>query len=356
MPQTAELRQHRPPAEDGPWLANSRVPDDPAGRTGAPAPADRRLLWVTAATVTGVSIACIWLILWSVAPGAILFLFAPAALLGVALRGRANSRRERDLLHSMGHEAELIADRGDLKQRVELRGGVDAVAFARSLNRLLDLTAASVDRERRFVREVSDELQLPIALCYEQLEALEDAASLEAAEAARAALADELGRMEETVHDLTTLAIAEDPAFLRPQPVALESFVREVEANAALLLADRVDVGHVPASIVHADPDRLAQALLDLLQNAAHNTPAGTRIRLDVEQEPKACRFEVWAHGGALPPGNEDVVFQPFDRGSTGSAGLGLALVRAVAEAHGGEAGVENHPGDGVTFWLEIPA
>ncbi len=74
--------------------------------------------------------------------------------------------------------------------------------------------------------------------------------------------------------------------------------------------------------------------------------------------EKDAWRFEVADEGGGVPAGHEDAVFEPFYRatpGSTGS-GLGLALVRTVAGAHGGSAGIVNRPGRGVTFWVRVPA
>ena len=61
--------------------------------------------------------------------------------------------------------------------------------------------------------------------------------------------------------------------------------------------------------------------------------------------------------GGGLPPGEEQLVFEPFRTGSspTGRTGLGLSIVRAIARAHGGECGVMNRPGQGATFWIRIP-
>ncbi len=73
--------------------------------------------------------------------------------------------------------------------------------------------------------------------------------------------------------------------------------------------------------------------------------------------EEDAWRFEVADEGGGVPAGHEDAVFEPFYRATPGSAGsgLGLALVRTVAGAHGGSAGIVNRPGRGVTFWVRVP-
>jgi signal transduction histidine kinase len=109
--------------------------------------------------------------------------------------------------------------------------------------------------------------------------------------------------------------------------------------------------------IVDADPQRLTQAVLNLLHNAALHTRPGSPVTLRVQEEPAAWRFEVADEGGGLPRGEEEVVFQPFHRATSlgPGSGLGLAIVRTIAEAHGGSAGVDNRSGEGATFWLRVP-
>jgi signal transduction histidine kinase len=108
---------------------------------------------------------------------------------------------------------------------------------------------------------------------------------------------------------------------------------------------------------VRADPQRMTQALLNLLQNAATHARGDGPVRLRVHAEPVGWRFEVADGGGGLPPGEEQFVFEPFRTGSspTGRTGLGLSIVRGIARAHGGESGVINRPGRGATFWIRIP-
>jgi len=79
-------------------------------------------------------------------------------------------------------------------------------------------------------------------------------------------------------------------------------------------------------------------------------------VSLRVRAGPTSWCFEVADDGGGLPPGDEQLVFEPFSTGSSrGGTGLGLAIVRGIARAHGGEAGAVNRPGHGVTFWIRIP-
>jgi signal transduction histidine kinase len=115
-------------------------------------------------------------------------------------------------------------------------------------------------------------------------------------------------------------------------------------------------VSGVGGATLRADPQRLTQALVNLLQNAADHAKGEGPVCLRVHAGPASWRFEVADDGGGLPPGDEQVIFEPFSTGSSrGGTGLGLSIVRGIARAHGGEAGAVNWPGHGVTFWIRIP-
>jgi signal transduction histidine kinase len=174
-----------------------------------------------------------------------------------------------------------------------------------------------------------------------------------------ALVVDELARMGRIVDDLITLATVQQPAALVRERIAVEPFVREVASKAAPLLNGRLKIGPVPAyTVLAGDRQRLTQALLNLLQNAAVHGGDESPVQLDVAAEQASYRFTVSDAGAGLPIGAEDVMFQPFRRGDVRrpGTGLGLPIVRAVAEAHGGSAGVENRPGHGARFWIRVPA
>jgi signal transduction histidine kinase len=167
---------------------------------------------------------------------------------------------------------------------------------------------------------------------------------------------DELGRMGRIVADITTFVSMEDPGFLRKERVPLDGFVSEVAARAAPLLGDRLAVGaSTDRATISADPQRLTQAVINLLDNAAVHTTGS--VQLSLARDDGAWRFDVTDEGGGLPAGREMELFEPFVRGNTSAqgSGLGLAIVRRIAEAHGGSAGVENRPGRGATFWIRLP-
>jgi signal transduction histidine kinase len=160
---------------------------------------------------------------------------------------------------------------------------------------------------------------------------------------------------------MTVVIRGDDPAFIRPAPVPVGPFVSDVAAKAQPLLGARLQVsatGNVQSGRVLADSQRLTQALLNLLQNAAVHAGGTDPVDLRAARVNGHWRFEVEDHGAGLPDDLADAAFQPFVQGdrSAGGMGLGLAIVRAIAEGHGGAAGVRNVPGQGATFWVSIPA
>jgi two-component system OmpR family sensor kinase len=156
---------------------------------------------------------------------------------------------------------------------------------------------------------------------------------------------------------MTTLAHADTDGFLRPERIPLDRFIADVAAKAAPLLDGRLRV--VPpegSASLEADPQRLTQALINLLQNAALHGRNGGPVDLCVLEENDSWRFEVADKGGGISLDPPERVFEPFSSGMTGNGrGLGLAIVLTIAEAHGGAAGVRNRPGEGATFWVRVP-
>jgi two-component system, OmpR family, sensor kinase len=175
--------------------------------------------------------------------------------------------------------------------------------------------------------------------------------------AVKAMCVSELALLGRLVEDLTTLAWADDRALLRVESLPLDGFLHDMAAKAGAILGGRARVvSGIGDATLRADPQRLTQALVNLLQNAADHAKGDGPVCLRVRAGSSSWRFEVADDGGGLPPGDEQMVFEPFSTGSSrGGTGLGLAIVRGIARAHGGEAGAVNRPGHGVTFWIRIP-
>ena len=209
-----------------------------------------------------------------------------------------------------------------------------------------------------FLSAVSHELRTPLTICRGHLDVLDAGAGEHEIRGVKATLVDELDLMGRLVEDLTTLARVGDGTLLKLESLPLDEFLDSIVAMAEPILGDRLqaDARHTGATL-RADRQRLTQALLNLLQNAAGHGRGDGPVRLVVRDEPAAWLFEVADEGGGLPPCEEHIVFEPFRTGSspTGRSGLGLAIVRGIAKAHGGNCGVLNRPGRGATFWIRIP-
>jgi two-component system OmpR family sensor kinase len=130
------------------------------------------------------------------------------------------------------------------------------------------------------------------------------------------------------------------------------------------LLANRhFELGAVPAGILKADPDRLTQALRNLLSNAiAHTTPGEGLVRLEAQREgTDRLKFAIEDDGPGIPVDQRERVFDRFHRTdaardrTSGGSGLGLAIVRAIAEAHEGHVAVGHPPEQGTRIELELP-
>jgi len=239
-------------------------------------------------------------------------------------------------------------DAGDLDPRMEVaRGRADEVrVLAESFNHMLDRLAEAFSSQREFIADASHELRTPLTVIRGQLEVLAAQPNPPEAEVRRVErlVQAEVGRVSRLVDDLLVLTQAERIDFLRTEPVELPSFVVELWDGLSLTADRRFELGPVPDGVLEADPDRLAQALRNLARNAIEHTAEGTGlVRLEVQRvAPDRVRFAVIDNGPGIPAAERERIFERFHRvdaarnRKTGGAGLGLAIVRAIAEAHGG--------------------
>ena len=173
----------------------------------------------------------------------------------------------------------------------------------------------------------------------------------------------EIARISRLVDDLLLLAKTEQTEFLRIQWIDLPAFVRELWDGMSLLAERRFELGPVPAGTLRADPDRVAQALRNLVGNAIDHTAAGNGlVRMRVQAGPgERVRFLVEDDGPGIPPDQRERVFHRFHRTdsarsrTSGGTGLGLAIVRAIADAHGGSVSAVASPEGGARIELELP-
>jgi signal transduction histidine kinase len=217
--------------------------------------------------------------------------------------------------------------------------------------------------QRRFLQDASHQLRTPItiALGHAELLASELAGSGRAEERDIGVVVGELVRLRRLSERLLMIAAAEDPDFLRPEPVALDRFTMDVLRKWMPTAQRRWQLGRLDEVIVDADRERLGLAVDALLENAIRHTRDGDVIQLSVLSagDGSAARMIIADTGTGIPPSEREHIFDRFRSGSElgdgRRTGLGLALVRAVARAHSGDALVHSAPGHGSEFELVLP-
>ena len=215
--------------------------------------------------------------------------------------------------------------------------------------------------QRRFLQDASHQLRTPITIALGHAELL--AGDLAGRAEARdiEVVVGELTRLRRLGERLLMIAASEDPDFLRPEPVALDRFTMEAFRKWMPTARRRWTLGRLDPVLVTADRERLVLALDALLENAVRHTAEGQEIRLEVvrDRDGGTARMIVADAGEGILPAELDRIFDRFRSGSQlGGArgtGLGLALVRAVARAHGGEVRVRSAPSGGSEFELVLP-
>jgi two-component system OmpR family sensor kinase len=292
------------------------------------------------------------------------FLLAGAlAVLAALAGGFAVASRVAAPLRRMARVAARV-DGGELSPRMEIGDRQDEVrVLAEAFDHMLDRVQDAFDRQTAFVADASHELRTPLTVIRGQLELLALADHPDAAEVRRVEklVGLEVERMSRLVEDMLLLAQAGEDGFLRPSVVELKRFLTDLVRGLADAAPRRLELGQIPELLVEADEDRLAQALRNLLQNGIAHTSEHGVVALTVEVGDGRVRFVVDDDGPGIPIDQRAAVFDRFHRldgGRTrdaGGAGLGLAIVQAIATSHGGRAWADAAPGRGARLVLEIP-
>jgi two-component system OmpR family sensor kinase len=275
-------------------------------------------------------------------------------------------------LERMEETAGAIAA-GDLSRRVDdvderTEAGRLGMAFNTMLARIEDAFAqreASETRLRRFVADASHELRTPLTSIrgYSELFRRGADANPEDLEKAMRRIEDEAKRMGVLVDDLLLLARLDQGRPLDHAPVDVVALARDAVEDARASYPDHdVSLGAVAErALVTGDELRLRQVLANLLANACTHTPPGTSVTVAVAARDDGVVVEVADDGPGLTRDEAAHVFERFWRADTsrarasGGSGLGLSIVAAITEAHGGRAEVESAPGAGATFRVWLP-
>lgn len=247
----------------------------------------------------------------------------------------------------------------DLSRRINAAGADEVGQLAATFNAMLDRLEGAFAAQRQFVDDAGHELRTPITIIRGHLELLEygDAAEREQTVAL---VLDELDRMHRLVNDLLLLAKFQRPDFLRVESVDLAPFMQETFDKAIALGDRRWKLEAVADAAVLADRQRLTQAVVQLAQNAVQHTETGDAVTLGSAIEQGTLRLWVRDTGPGIAEADRERIFERFARAEASArghegAGLGLAIVEAIARAHDGSVAVESAPGQGATFTIRLP-
>ncbi len=246
---------------------------------------------------------------------------------------------------------------GDLTRRIDVTGRDEVARLATTFNEMLDRLAEAFVTQRQFVDDAGHELRTPITVIRGHLELLEE----DPQERAKSLtlVMDELDRMHRIVNDLLVLAKAQQPDFLDLKTADIEDLTKEVHAKASALAPREWRLERVGRGRVVGDRQRLTQAVMQLAQNAAQHTDEGDRISIGSAVSNGEARLWVQDSGAGISPAQQQRIFRRFARGSgsrrSEGAGIGLAIVKAIAEAHHGRVELDSRPGEGSTFTVVIP-
>ncbi|MBV9384528.1 MAG: HAMP domain-containing histidine kinase [Streptosporangiaceae bacterium] len=214
--------------------------------------------------------------------------------------------------------------------------------------------------QRQFLQDAAHQLRTPITIALGHAELLaSDLTGQQEGNDIQVVLG-ELNRLRRIAERLLVIAASEDPEFLRPEPVALDRLTMEIIRRWRPTAERNWQLGRLDPVTVYADRERLGLAIDALLENAVRHTGTDDVIRLSVIRgwPGRPVRMIVADSGSGVPASQLHLIFDRFrtgDNSKSRGTGLGLALVRAVARAHGGDVVVHSTPGEGSEFELLFP-
>jgi two-component system, OmpR family, sensor kinase len=293
----------------------------------------------------------------------LLMIAGPLALLLATYAGYQVAGAALRPVDRMRLRAQSITDR-DTSERLPVPATNDEIeALGHTLNELLARLDTALRRERRLLSDASHELRTPLAVLHAEVQlALNGRRTPDELRDALEGVARQSDRLNRLAEDLLVFARADQGRLpIRSELLSARDLLEGAalrSAGAARAAHRRVEVREADELALRADPDRAAQAVDNLVANALLHGRGD--VELSARRTGGRVELHVTDHGAGFPPGLSEHAFERFIRGETAEsgtgAGLGLAIVAAIAQAHGGEAGARNLHGDGADVWLSLPA
>ena len=254
--------------------------------------------------------------------------------------------------------ARSISESADTTRLKISPSGGEAAEMASTFNSMLDrLETATVD-ERDLFRAAGHELRAPLTVATGHLELIANGTFEQ--QSTLPLVLDELARMGKIIDDLQSLTGAGAPDFLAATSIDADLFVHELLAKVMTLAPRRWVIDSAPTNVFVGDRYRLTEAVMNLVDNAVAHTSTDDVIAIGADLDNQQVRIWVRDTGVGVLPEDIDRVFERFVRGQGAAhryrgSGLGLSIVRSIAEAHGGRVELTGRPGHGATFTITIP-
>ena len=286
-------------------------------------------------------------------------LVAVAALIVVGLVGWFVAGRLLRPLRELRETAASITG-SNRSARIPVVGRDDVSALTATINGMLDRLDGSLTSQRQLLDDVRHELKTPITIVRGHFEILDPNDPAETREAVALAL-DELDRMSELIDDIEALAVSEQQGLLSIAPCDVLELTEQVHAKASALSGHNWVLEQVAPVVADVDARRITQAWLQLADNAAKYSPAGSTVGIGSLVDARGeLRLWVRDEGVGIPASAQERIFDRFGRAETGrsqtGSGLGLSIVQSIARGHGGRVELTSQPGVGSTFTIVLPS
>jgi signal transduction histidine kinase len=283
-------------------------------------------------------------------------IFVPVFLFSIAIAWLA-AGRVLSPLRDLTATAHTISET-DLTQRLPVNGKGELAELALTFNDMMDRLETAFATQREFVNDAGHELRTPITIIRGHLELMGD--DPQEQEETLQLVMSELDRMSRMVDDLILLAKAERPDFLQLEAVDAGELTNELYVKATALAKRNWQLENVAKGRIVVDRQRITEAVMNLAQNATQHTQEVDTITIGSGIAKGKVRFWIRDSGEGILDSEQQRIFERFARVSSSrrrseGAGLGLAIVRAIAEAHGGQVQLRSQFGTGSTFTLVLP-
>jgi two-component system sensor histidine kinase MprB len=285
----------------------------------------------------------------------ILILVSLGAILAAAIAAAAVSGATLAPVRRLRDAAERIAETGEPSERVPEGGHDELATLGASFNTMLAALEESLATQRRFVADASHELRTPLTSLQTNIDVLRGDIELDPDQRRR--LLDDLHRESQEMRGLIAglLELAQSGAQVEKETFQLDELVEDtVDRARGRFPAVQWEADRLEPTVVDGYPDRMERAVWNLLENAGKWSGDGGSVDVSLT----AGELRVRDHGPGIDEEDRPLVFERFYRSAAArsmpGAGLGLSIVREVAEAHGGTVVVENATGGGALFRLSL--